>query len=256
MNEKPQPQLKDRTPLAAAIGRSLDIYYRDTARTVRMDRLHALLVPSGALVFDIGAHVGDRTGSFLRLGATVVALEPQPHVFRALRLIYRGIPEAVLLPVAAGAEPGEVDLHLNLRNPTVSTVSWRFIAAAAGSPGWTDQNWERSVSVPVTTLDALIERYGRPDFVKIDVEGHEADVLQGAEHAVPMLSFEFTTIQREVARACIDQLGVLGSYEFNLSLGETHTLRHAHWLNSDALRLELDTLPHDANSGDVYARLV
>jgi FkbM family methyltransferase len=256
MTENSQPTAGDNKPLVAAIGRSLNIYYRDTARTARMDRLHALLVPSGALVFDIGAHVGDRTGSFLRHGAKVVALEPQPHVFRALRLIYRRNPKAVLLPFAVGAATGNIELHLNPRNPTVATVSSDFIAAAAGAPGWTDETWDRTVSVVATTLDALIEQYGRPDFTKIDVEGHEAGVLQGLSIALPMLSFEFTTIQRDVALACIDRLCTLGRYAFNLSLGETHTLRHAHWLSPKALRSELETLPHEANSGDIYARLL
>lgn len=256
MNGKPQTPPGGIKPLAAAIGRSFDTYYRDTHRTARMDRLHASLVSPGALVFDVGAHVGDRTGSFLRLGAKVVALEPQPHVCRALRLIYRGNPAVVVLAEAVGVAAGHLDLHLNLRNPTVATVSSDFIAAAAGSPGWEDENWDRSVSVAVTTLDALIERYGRPDFVKIDVEGHEAEVLQGLSTALPILSFEFTTIQRSVAHACVDRLCHLARYEFNLSLGETHTLRHARWLTPDALRAELDGMPHAANSGDVYARLV
>jgi len=60
-------------PTRLALRRSFDVYYRDRDRTARMDRLHATLIPAGGLVFDIGAHVGDRTGSFLRLGAKVMA---------------------------------------------------------------------------------------------------------------------------------------------------------------------------------------
>ncbi len=246
----------NRTPLAAAIGRSLDIYYRDTERTARMDRFHAHLVGPGARVFDIGAHLGDRTGSFLRLGASVVALEPQPHVFRALRLLYRKSADAVLLPVAAGARQGEQVLHLNLRNPTVSTLNTGFITAAAGAPGWQDQVWEDSVTVPVTTLDALIARYGRPDFVKIDVEGHEPAVLQGLSTPLPALSFEFTMIQRNAAHACLSRLAGLGRYEYNYSLGEEHAWHHDRWLAPEAMHRTLGSLPQCANSGDIYARQV
>ena len=241
---------------AAGIGRSFDIYYRDQARTARMDRLHQQLVPDCALVFDIGAHVGDRTGSFLRLGATVVALEPQPRVFRALRLIYGKHANAVLLPVAAGAAMDESDLHLNPRNPTVATLSRDFITAADGARGWMNEVWDQTVKVRTTTLDQLIQQYGRPDFIKIDVEGHEADVLRGLSDPVPMLSFEFTTIQRDVAFACVERLMSLGRYEFNFSLGETHALLNEIWLGPDALCDEISKLPHDANSGDVFARLV
>ena len=53
-----------------------------------MDRLYGHFVRPGDLVFDIGAHVGDRVASFRRLGARVVAVEPQPAMVRALRLLY------------------------------------------------------------------------------------------------------------------------------------------------------------------------
>ena len=240
----------------SAIGRSLDVYYRDAARTARMDRLNAAFVPGGGLAFDIGAHVGDRTASFLRCGARVVALEPQPRVFRALRLIHGRDPRVVLACAAAGAQAGEIALHVNSANPTVSTASGDLVNAAASGAGWTAEVWDRTIRVPVTTLDRLIAEHGVPDFVKIDVEGHEAEVLAGLSVPVPALSFEITMLQREVARACVARLGALGRYAFNLSLGEEHRLRHGRWIGAAALLDEIAGLPEAANSGDVYARLV
>jgi len=148
------------------------------------------------------------------------------------------------------------ELLLNSRNPTVSTASTEFVAAAAGSEGWENEVWDQRITVPVTTLDALIAGHGMPHFVKIDVEGHELAVLQGLSVAVPALSFEFTTLQHDAAHACIDRLSDLGRYEYNLSLGEEHRLRHETWRGANALRDELSALPHSANSGDVYARRI
>lgn len=252
----PQADPSLKTARKTGIGRSLDVYYRDAARTRRMDALNRVFVGQGGLAFDIGAHVGDRTASFLRLGARVVALEPQPRVFRALRLIHGRAPGATLLPWAIGQNPGEMTLHLNTRNPTVATLAPDFIAAATGAPGWADEVWDAQITVPVTTLDALIARHGTPDFIKIDVEGHEEDVLLGLSAAVPALSFEFTTIQRRCAHACIARLRALGDYRYNLSLGEDHRLRHATWISAADLAAEIDALPDTANSGDVYARRV
>ena len=238
------------------IARSLDVYYRDTARTRRMDRLNAEFVGQGALVFDIGAHVGDRTDSFLRLGASVVALEPQPRVFRALRLIHGRNPRAVLRCEAVGSAPGQMEMHVNTENPTISTVSPDLISAAKVADGWQGQVWDRRISVPVTTLEQLITAYGLPDFVKIDVEGHEAAVLAGLDRPLPLLSFEFTTIQRDVAYACIDRLAKIGRYRFNITLGEDHALYCDDWVSGKAMRALITGLPEAANSGDVYARVV
>jgi FkbM family methyltransferase len=243
------------TGAAAALRRSFDIYYRDRARTARMDALNAAFVRPGARVFEIGAHVGDRIGSFLRLGASVVAVEPQPMMARALRLLYGRQAGVELRPVAVGAQPGRTRLHLNGANPTVATTSAEFVAAAASAPGWQEQVWDRSISVEVTTLDALIASHGRPDFVKIDVEGQEEGVLSGLSDALPALSFEVTTMQRAVGLGCIDRLAELGRYDFNLSLGEEHRLRHEPWLNAEEMRDAIRALPEAANSGDVFARL-
>jgi FkbM family methyltransferase len=217
-----------------------------------MDRLNATLVGKDALVFDIGAHVGDRTDSFARLGATVVALEPQPKVFRALRLILGRRSGIILRNEAVGAVRGSVKMYINSANPTVSTASKDLIAAAGSAETWQGENWDTTALVPVTTLDLLIAEFGQPDFVKIDVEGFEFEVLRGLTTQLPALSFEFTTIQRDMAVACIDYIATLGDYTFNYSLGEEHSLRHDSWVTVEDMRATLCKLPQSSNSGDIF----
>jgi FkbM family methyltransferase len=219
-----------------------------------MDRLYGGFVRPGDLVFDIGSHVGDRVASFRRLGARVVAVEPQPALFRTLRLLFGRDRSVSIERVAVGAARGEVELHVNLANPTVSTVSGAFIASARGAPGWENQQWDQQIQVRQTTLDDLIERYGIPSFIKIDIEGFEAEALSGLTHAVAALSFEFTTIQREVARQCLVACRRLADYRFNVALGESQRFVHQSWLSADEIHDWINDLPHSANSGDVYAR--
>lgn len=240
---------------ARAVSRSLRIYHGDPARNAAMDALHAHFLKAGDLAFDIGSHVGDRISSFRRLGARVVALEPQPGPARALQLIHGRDPEVTLLKAACGDAVGEVTLKINSANPTVSTVSDAFVTAAAGAGGWEGQVWDHELVVPSTTLDALIATHGGPAFIKIDVEGFEAHVLAGLSQAVPVLSFEFTTIERDVALACLARLMALGAYRFNVALGESQQFSFDEAVDVDSMKRYLLDLPHSANSGDVYALL-
>jgi FkbM family methyltransferase len=238
---------------ARGVLRSLRIYYGDRARRAALDRHYGRFVASGDLVFDIGCHVGDRVAAFRRLGARVIAVEPQPALARTLRLIYGRDHAVTVVASAIGRGEGAIALKLNLANPTVSTASEAFIAAARGAPGWEGQHWTTSVEVPMTTLDALIARHGVPRFIKIDVEGYEAEALAGLSAPVEALSFEFTTIQRDIARACIDRCAAIGYKAFEASLGESLAYVHARKLAAEEMVQWLLGLPDRANSGDIYA---
>jgi len=246
---------------ARGLWRSLGIYYgwRQRHRASAMDQLHRRFVKPGDLVFDIGAHVGDRVASFLRIGARVVAVEPQPAFATLIDLFYQhrfftyfADGKVSVERKAIGREVGEVGLMINSDNPTVTTASNAFIQAAHDAPGWQGQYWNKSIRVPMTTLDALIDAHGVPAFIKIDVEGYEEEALMGLTQPVAALSFEFTTIQRDIARGCIDRCDALGLTLFNAAIGESQQL--GDWRSGEVMHRWIDDLPHEANSGDIYAR--
>jgi hypothetical protein len=72
---------------------------------------------------------------------------------------------------------------------------------------------------------------------------------------VPALSFEFTTIARAVGARCLDRLEALAPYRFDYALGESQALVVGRWVSAGEMREILADLPHEANSGDVYAVL-
>jgi FkbM family methyltransferase len=235
--------------------RSLRVYHGKNAPRAAMDTLYRRFMKPTDLVFDVGAHVGDRISSFRRLEARVVALEPQPLLQRVLHLIHGRDPAVFLMPAAVAAERGVATLHINTRNPTVSTLSSAFLCEADGVDGWQGQAWDQTLTVPAVSLDQLIATFGPPAFIKIDIEGYEDEALRGLTQPVPALSFEFTTIARDVAQRCLETLMRLGDYRFDVALGESQTLTFGRWVTAAEMSRHLELLPHAANSGDVYAVL-
>jgi FkbM family methyltransferase len=207
-------------------------------------------------VFDVGANLGNRTKIFAKLAAQVVAIEPQTRCVTLLRSVFGSSTKVRLVQAACGASQTTAMLRVS-EGSTLSSLSQDWIFAVTNSGRFDADQWVQTEACQVTTLDALIEQYGAPRFVKIDVEGFELDVLKGLSRPVGGVSFEFTPELMDQAAACVKRLTALGLSEFNLSLGESFRLEYEPWLAEDALLARLQGYRHDAVMfGDVYARLI
>lgn len=232
------------------------IYYGLPFHQRALTRIYTPFIGPGDLCFDIGAHLGDRIRAWSRLGGRVIALEPHPGMMRWLRRWYGNHSNVTLIAQAVGAQAGTADLWISRLTPSVSTLSQTWLARAQQSRRFAGVRWEEQVPVTVTTLDLLIEQYGRPAFCKIDVEGAELEVLQGLSQALPALSFEYIPAVIETALGCIERLSRLGRYEFNWRVSEFPRLRSQTWLSREDIARHLARMSPDSNSGDVYARLI
>lgn len=236
--------------------RSEVIYYCKPFNRRRLLRFYRQFVQPGALCFDIGAHVGNRTRAFLDIGARVIAVEPQPHCADYLQKRFGRHRGFTLIPKAIGAQTGAATLYINRMNPTISTLapaSWRKAMADAAPRG---ERWDHHIEVNVTTLDQLIERYGVPGFCKIDVEGCEDQALAGLSHPLPALSFEFISFEKTKAWQCTQRLLSLGAYRFNWSFREQLRLAAPGWGDSQRVEQMLHALGSRIISGDIYAQRV
>jgi FkbM family methyltransferase len=232
------------------------IYYAAETRLhlSRYASLFGQVIRPGNLVFDVGANLGQKTQIFLSLGARVISIEPERGCTEYLQKKFRGVDRVTVVNVAVSDEPGRLQLYVSPQTPEISTLD----------PAWLTEGPDKdkagrveAQSVDVVTLTQLIDRYGMPDYVKLDVEGFETRVLRGLKAPVGHLSFEFHADDvDEVAERC-GIVDALGSYVYNFTRANTGTMVLASWVPAtglcEAIRL---TAPGLDRWGDVFARRI
>jgi len=209
-------------------------------------------IGKGDLCFDVGANIGNKSGSFLSLGAKVVAIEPQNYCYKFLKLRFRN--KIIIRKVALGAKKHVASIHLNDEN-TISSLSLDWIKKVK-EKRFRNFIWDKTEEVEVTTLDDLITEYGTPKFCKIDVEGYEYEVLQGLNTKIELISFEFAWPESlELAAKCLEHLQELGDYKCNYSEGENMKLRYKQWIPGNEFIARLPELKtEETDWGDIYIK--
>jgi FkbM family methyltransferase len=156
------------------VGRCLELYGEYSEAEVALFRG---LVPRGGTVVEAGANIGSLTVPLARMAGPagrVVALEPQRSVFTVLcgNLALNGLANVEPMQVAAGAACGEVEVPLTGYD---GQGNYGGVAVGANGAG-------QSERVPMVCVDDL--RLDRLDLLKIDVEGVETQVIEGASAAI------------------------------------------------------------------------
>ncbi len=236
------------------LARSIAIYHAIPFRQRALRHLYRHFVRRGDLVFDIGAHAGNHVRALAALGCRIVAVEPQPDFAAVLRLLFGRSPAVTILEAAVSDREGRATLAISERTPTVTSLAADWRSARSADTDFADVEWNRVADVDVTTIDALIDRFGVPAFIKLDVEGSEPAALAGLTTPPPAVAFEYLPRALDRAAACIDRLDALDRYVYNWSPGESHRLAGTSWLRGPDLLRELTGPLAQRRSGDVYAR--
>ena len=111
------------------------------------------------------------------------------------------------------------------------------------------------MTVPVVSLDDLISQYGKPAFMKIDVEGYEYEALKGLSRPIRVICFEFTPEFMESTINCVEHLSKIGPAKFNYCLENKPTsFALSKWCTPEQMREELKSLCSKKTVGDIYVK--
>lgn len=184
------------------------------------------------LIFDIGANDGHKTAAFLELAGKVVCCEPDKFNYKILRTRFRHRKNKVFIESKALSDTtGFAEFYIHHPGSAFNTLSpkWKHLLETDNEKKWNEKiSFSGTEQTEITTLDILIDKYGAPGFIKIDVEGSEPLVLKGLTRRVACLSFE--TLLPDCIAEMMDCLSTINKLDhfatYNIARDERLLLTH------------------------------
>jgi FkbM family methyltransferase len=210
----------------------------------------------GKNVFDVGANVGNYSRVFIELGASVVAFEPQKRCIEILKKRFKNDANFKLVTSACGAEKSTAVIHKPASH-TIASMNKNWIESVKKTGRFGNESWDLEETINVTTLDEEIKLHFVPDYLKIDVEGYEVEVLRGLTIPIPLISFEITLPEfHDSTLKCLSQISRLGNYLYTI-LEEPCDFADWQWLTETQLKDKLSEMQKSGiqYSTDLFAKL-
>ena len=236
--------------------RSYVIYLGNPLKRAKLKKFYANWLIPGDLCFDIGAHMGIQAQILSSMGMQCIAVEPNPRLYQFLQRRFRKDSRIQLLPQAISNQSGEETFHISSIAPTVSTLSDHKFRSALRENSSFNVQWDKQITVETTTLDQLIEAYGIPKLIKLDIEDYEFQALQGLHYPVELITFEFFSYRLEQAQRCMQEVEKNGTYLYNYSIAENFTLQLEQWKSRNEMCEWIRDRSPDDRHGDIIARYI
>ncbi|MCG9793885.1 FkbM family methyltransferase [Flavobacterium algicola] len=236
--------------------KSLFLSQKERRDLVSRRIFYSQFLQPNSVFYDIGANFGNRIEAIIDTDITIIAVEPQVECIKFLRKKFGN--KIILLQNGLGSKKEIMKMHIAPNANILSSFSTEWINSTKKSGRFDNIKWSETRDVEMITLDYLIEVYGKPDFVKIDVEGFELEVLKGLSQPVNMMSIEYTV--PENVQALLDCLYYLNELynskiEFNYCITENMKFALPNWINYSSI-LDLIRNENFLNTqfGDIYVR--
>jgi len=164
------------------------------------------------LVFDIGANIGNFTQECLNKynDCKVILVEPNDDLVVKLKNRFSNNNVVIINKVISSKSGEYLDFFISDAN-TISTASKDWVDNSRFSNNY---KWEEVVKKETITIDDLINKYGNPDLIKVDVEGYEFEAIKGLSKKQGYLCFEWAEEQFINVNKTCEYLESIGYKEF------------------------------------------
>jgi FkbM family methyltransferase len=174
------------------------------------------------MYFDIGANDGKWSLANINYCDKIIAVEASPITFQKLCKSCKNNEKIIPVNYAACKNEGNDITFYECRASTLSTINKDWLE----NPSSRFYNHQFITSSAKTiTIDKLIEQYGIPDLIKIDVECGEYECITSLTKKVDTLCFEWASEFNNITFNCINYLITLGFTKFYLQFGDEYTFK-------------------------------
>lgn len=213
------------------------------------------IIKRGDLVFDVGSNMGEKSEIFIGLGSKVIGFEPQRECYTSTLSKFNGNPNFIGENVGLDKKVGKETIYIASYH-TISSMSEKFIEESK-KERFADFNWDNKREIDTDTLDNMVSKYGKPKFIKIDVEGYELNVLEGLSDQIDYISVEFNPELCDVTISCIEYIDSLnnGNTSFNYGYRNDEDFKYDKWVSKGELIKYLESVnDFKFEFGDVYCK--
>lgn len=165
------------------------------------------------IAFDIGANSGKMTHTLKNHFSKVIAFEANPRLANHLKTAF--LNDRVIVDCRGISNVnGLKKFNICEGDNTISTFSedWMYRSRFTDT-----RHWNEEIDVQVITLEHAVKEYGVPDYIKIDVEGHEYEILTATTTLLPktIIAFEWAEEQKTKIEQILVHLYELGYKQYS-----------------------------------------
>jgi FkbM family methyltransferase len=174
------------------------------------------------MFFDIGSNIGMWTLVNINQCDKIISIEASPEIFNKLVYNCQNNNKIISLNYAVCNNNGNDITFYNADYDLISTINKNWLTSKTSR--FYNQSYTEIICKTIT-IDKLIEQYGLPDLIKIDVEGGEYECITSLTQKVKLICFEWASETNTITFNCIDYLFTLGYTQYYIQNQDDYLFR-------------------------------
>jgi FkbM family methyltransferase len=204
------------------------------------------------MFFDIGSNIGKWSLANLNNCKNIISIEASPDTFKNLINNTKNFSKITCLNYAVCNSDKEFIDFYNCSADTLSTINKDWLDSQT-SRFYKQYNYN-IITCKTITIDKLIQQYGIPELIKIDVEGGEFECLSSLTQKVNNVCFEWASETNNITFKCIDYLKSIGYNDFAIQFEDNYTYRPQFYKSINFVKEYLNRTTPKKEWGMIWAK--